>query len=606
MDNVDPQLQECTPEALAGRFLSQPPPPGWRPSGMTRAAYLDIVERVVRHALPWVDAGGAVIDPVLHREHAQTSPRFASSCAVLLHFGRGLEMRETLFKVMDHCCEGLRRADSVERSPDFWMRELATAYICLEGIAPEERRARWARELSEVVPERNYKCASPLPGRRRSFHNWAIYAAAGESMREAAGIGGPSDALWGRRFFDAYVRQQLWRFNEFGMYQDPGDPITYDIATRLQLETALATGYDGVWRGGLRQILDDAMFPTLLFMSPTGHVPFGGRSSQFYFEEGIVCALCELAAARRKDDDPRLAGAFKRQAHLSAQAVFPGLLRADGRLFHVKNRFPPETRHGCDSYGHYSVYSLFAASVFALAAWFADDAIPEAPAVSEMGGYAFGLPDNFHKFFCNFNGAFLEFDLRPNPLHDACGLGRILLPGLPWGLLPVLPFAQEPVYTIAPELPKNRCPSAVAPEWFDAAGTLRRLAASDGPPGAFSQIAPGVWQVRYEAWGAQATYTADLRTQGQLALDVRLDGDAVSPALIIPVLRFDGENRPTLELDGASFTADMQDCTLRVTSDGEGACLDGPAVNRTGLYERIRIPFCGAAIHIVMRAMAGE
>ena len=37
----------------------------------------------------------------------------------------------------------------------------------------------------------------------------------------------------------------------------------------------------------------------------------------------MVAALCELEANRWRDTDARLAGAFKRQAHLSIQAIQP-------------------------------------------------------------------------------------------------------------------------------------------------------------------------------------------------------------------------------------------------------------------------------------------
>jgi len=583
--------ENCPPAQLVQNILSKPAPENWRSSGITRELYLDILERIVRVAAPWVNEKGAVIDPVLKYEHAQTSSRFASSCAVLIYFGRGNEYKETLYRVMDYCCNALKQPDSVERSPDFWMRELVTAYRCLKDIAPAERLAQWKNDLSQVIPEKNYKKVSPDPAKRREMHNWAVYAAAGESMRQSAGIGGKNGELWGERFFDEYMQQQLWRFNEYGMYRDPLDPITYDITTRLQLEAALAAGYNGIWRSGLRKILDDAMYATVLFMPPSGEVPFGGRTSQFYFREGIISALCELAAGRCKEKDPRLAGAFKRQAHLSAAAVKRGMLKNDGKLFHLKNFFPPESLHGCDMYGHYSVYTLLAGSVFAQAALFADDTIPETPAVAEIGGYAWGLPNNFYKFFCNQNGNYLEFDLKAHPSHDACGLGRIIMPDLPWGLLPVMPFACNPHYRIDEKLPPNKFHSAIAPEWLDENGKVRRLADCTEQIGQYSQQAPGVWQVVYQAWGATVTYTADLRRKNQLVLQIKLSGNVKNPAMIIPVLEFDGMNKPRLTLSGSGFTAVMNGKTLQCSGNGGSTAIDGKTVNRTGLYKRVKIPF---------------
>ncbi|MBO5924546.1 MAG: hypothetical protein J6Q81_08525, partial [Lentisphaeria bacterium] len=422
------------PTVTVRNILQTPPPANWQTSGMSRNAYLDIIERIVRIAEPWVDDKGAVIDPVLKYEHGQTSPRFASTCAVAIYFGRCTEFKEKLYKVMDHCCYTLtQQQDVINRSPNFWMRELVTAYNCLKNIAPADRVAKWKNLLSQVVPKKTYKYVSDTPEELAKFHNWVVYSSAGESMRQSAGIGSAADCLWGNKYFDKYTKYQMWRFNEYGMYRDPQDPITYDITTRLQFEAALFDGYNGIWKDELRKKLDEAMFATLLFMMPTGEVPFGGRSSQFYFQEGIVSALCELAARRYKERDPKLAGAFKRQAHLAAKSSMRGLVRPDGKLFHLKNFFDPATKHGCDYYGHYSVYTLFAGSVFSLAALYADDTISEAPAPSEIGGFAFGLTNNFYKLFCNQSGNYLEFDLKPNLKHDANGLGRIQLAGQPRG-----------------------------------------------------------------------------------------------------------------------------------------------------------------------------
>ena len=585
-------MQQESPEVerLVADILTRKTPENWQSSGLTRDFYLDIVERIVRNAAPWVADDGAVIDPVLKREYAQSSSRFASSCAVLIYFGRCTEFREKLFRVMDHCCEGLRQPDSVERSPNFWMRELATAWHCLKNVAPAERLERWRRDLAQVVPEKNYKFVSSDPSERAKFHNWVVYSSAGESMRDCFGISGPSGALWGKRFFDEYVRSQFWRFNEHGMYRDPGDPITYDITTRLQLETALFFGYDGVLRERLRPLLDRAMAATLLFSAPTGQVPFGGRSSQFYFQEGIVSALCELAARRMKEVDARLAGAYKRQAHLSALAVRPGMLRSDGKLFHIKNQFPVGTLHGCDAYGMYSSYSLFAGSVFALAALFADDSIAEAPAPSELGGYGFALQNSFHKAFVNASGNFLEFDLLPpGPGYDACGLGRILLRDMPWGLLPVLPFAKKQNYRVAPGLAENTAAAAVAPEWFDRNGTLHRLAENAEVSGVFQMIAPGICHVRYPLPEAEVTYAADLNRPGELSLSVTLSGDVRRAEMVVPVLLDDGENKPELILTERGFRLVSGGKTLQVESDGASVRRDGTAVNRTGVYQLVKL-----------------
>ena len=594
--------KETPAAALSGKvydILQKPSPENWQPSGLNRTVYLDMIERIVRIAAPWVNEHGAVIDPVLNYEHGQTSPRFASTCAVAIYFGRCTDLKEKLYRVMDHCCYALTQTDAVKRSSNFWMRELITAYNCLKNIAPAERVAQWKKLLSQVEPEKVYKYVSDEPEVLAKFHNWVVYSSAGESMRQSAGIGGPENCLWGNGYFDKYTRYQMWRFNEYGMYRDPDDPITYDITTRLQFEAALHDGYNGIWKDELRKKLDEAMFATLLFMAPTGEVPFGGRSSQFYFQEGIVSALCELAASRYKTTAPALAGAFKRQAHLAAKSSMRGLLRQDGKLFHLKNFFDPATRHGCDSYGHYSVYTLFAGSVYSLAALYADESIAEAPTPAEIGGFDFGLTGNFYKLFCNHSGNYLEFDLKPNPKYDANGLGRIQLAGQPWGLLPSLPFAEKNLgYQISPEFHPNQYPVSVAPEWQDNSGNICRLAAWDGSVARYEEIAPGIWNVVYEVNNTVVTYQADMTQPGELILKVSVAGVAKNPVMIVPILESDGINKPELTLNGSGFTAVMQGKTLTCRSDGNTAEISGTAVNRTGIYKLVKIPFNGQTLNL--------
>ena len=104
----------------------------------------------------------------------------------------------------------------------------------------------------------------PYMAMRASVWNAALRAAfarGAEAMREAAGLKPVRPCLWGHAFFERYVGAQLACFTDSGMYRDPGDPITYDVTTRLQIACGLAFGY----RGKHRAALDD-----LLRTGPTG------------------------------------------------------------------------------------------------------------------------------------------------------------------------------------------------------------------------------------------------------------------------------------------------------------------------------------------------
>ncbi|MHB9023889.1 MAG: hypothetical protein ACYC7E_06885 [Armatimonadota bacterium] len=173
-------------QAVVKTALRQPAGTGWTPTDLTRSYYLDLIEHIVRTALGWQDDRGAILDPVEKQEHGQTSPRYAAAGAVLLAFGRAPELADSIFLAMDWSCRSLALGQAA--SPDFWMRELATAYLCLQKVAPPARLARWAEDLRSVEPERAYTQVRPDGTNLESLHNWTVYAAAGESLRARAGL----------------------------------------------------------------------------------------------------------------------------------------------------------------------------------------------------------------------------------------------------------------------------------------------------------------------------------------------------------------------------------------------------------------------------------
>ena len=110
--------------------------------------YLGLMEIIIGEAVHWVNDRGAVIDPVEHLEWAQTTPRFVSAAACLLYFDRLTEHQEKVFAAMSYCCAKLKLPETKQMSADFWMRELCTAYFCLQKIAPAPLRKRTRRQAS--------------------------------------------------------------------------------------------------------------------------------------------------------------------------------------------------------------------------------------------------------------------------------------------------------------------------------------------------------------------------------------------------------------------------------------------------------------------------
>lgn len=582
-------------------IITGPPPAGWKASGLDRQSYLDLAEPIVRMAAGWIDAAGAVIDPVLQQEWGQTSPRFASSAAVLIHFGRCYDLLDHTCRVMERCCRLLATGGSKDKSPDFWMRELITADLCLDGIAPPARQAAWRDDLRRVDPEQTYRFVDPTHGEKMAgFHNWAVYSSGGEALRELAGLVPASKSfLCGSDFFATYMRPQLARMTDEGMYRDPNNPITYDITTRLQIAVPLAFGLQSPLREPYVELLRRGGLTGLLFCSSDGYVPFGGRSSQFHFQEAMQSALCELEAQRYARSDPRLAGAFKRQAHLGALAIRRWIV-GNEQIRHIKNGFPPHSQHGIDSYGQYSVYTLLTASFLGLAAIFADDAIEEAPAPAEIGGVAFRLAADFHKVFASTSGVSIEIDTAADLHHDATGLGRILLAGKPMEMILAMPMSRQPSYRLAPEERSASHDCASGPAWRVADAELILAGLSEGLTSTMAVHEATRETVHLSVRYAHEQSGSSVRESYRLAAgtlrcitEVEVDNaPAEGLCYRLPLLETDGEVRSELTLSagrlqgsyrGSAYTVEWDAAQIDAAWEEESVC------NRNGRYRVLRL-----------------
>ena len=470
------------------------------------------------------------------------------------------------------------------------MRELVTAICALDGIAPAERIAKWKADLAKVEPEIVYLKTNAAHVDLHNLGNWAVYSSSGESMRQSIGIGG-GKFLWGNEFFDLYMDSQFANFNTNGLYRDPRDPFTYDFTTRLQVTAALNYGYNGKFAETFRNILDKGAKTTLLYMPPQGTAPFGGRSALFNFQEGIIAALCEYSANIYKTSDPELAGAFKRQAHLSAIAVKEHFTDS-AQPFHIKNRFPIMSRHGCDSYGHYSVYSLYAASVLGVAALWADDSIAEKPCPSEKGFYSFAMIDSFYKVFGNAYGHALQFNFSNDFLNDSVGLGRILLKGAQYAVLPVMPFALTPKYVTGNKGLHKNC--SITASWIDEQNNVVN-AADDPGRWLFRPGENGDFTVVQHYQGCIITWDCRFDEKG-ITVTILLEGKYRDGKITLPLLENNGEKTFSANINGS--TLDIANVNIVNMTEIPFQETDVRLVNRSGIYRLYNIPLNkdGAAV----------
>ena len=573
------------------------------PTGVNRERYLDLMERLIRTAAKWQDANGAIIDPVQKEETGQTSPRFVAAASVLLHFGRIGDLREQVYRGMDYCCR--RLADGEAQSPDFWMRELMTAWMMIADDAPAKQRTAWDKHIRSIDPEHIYWHVEGKNGRTpESLHNWTIYAAAGEGLRELVGLAHADPAVKsGLRFWDKYIPSQFKHFTDDGMYRDPNDPFTYDMTTRLQYATPLMYGLKTSIDGRLHELLRRGALTELLYASPDGFAPFGGRSAAFNLQECIFAAMGELEARRYKQSNPRLASAFKRHARLGVKNMSRWLEMTPHR--HLKNGFDPSKTHGCEEYGHHGVYTCFAASCLGLAALWADESIPEAATPAEIGGYVMELTPAFHKVFAAVGQTQIEIDTAADFNYDATGLGRFHRAGVPLELGVSMPFPAKPKFHLSTELlPKS--PTAIGPAWKVGETWTALAELSEGLTSKVTIGEQSADKVSFTIdWqhGGQKTQERYTLTAGRLSLEARCPG-AAAMRMIVPILDTDGDAHATTTVATGQITVTYRDRELRVNFGGNRNRLAKPIANRNGIYRPLMVENEGDHISIELCALS--
>ncbi|MGQ9730876.1 MAG: hypothetical protein ACUVX8_06320 [Candidatus Zipacnadales bacterium] len=562
------------------------------PSGITRALYLDLAEPIVRKALEWQDETGSIIDPVKGEETVTCGARFVGALATLIGAGRCREYLEACARAMDRQTRMMAipyGEPGHAPAAEFNTRDLMLAILFVAPLVEINRATEWRWRLSAVHPDDLYDCGANTPP--RVTHNWVIYGVVGEYLKYATGIAD------NREWIERMLEQQLPLFTSDGAYCDPNCPITYDLTCRQGLSWMLDQGYRGPCRERIDDILRRGALTTLLTISPTGEAPFGGRSNQFHHMEAMIACFCEFEAKRYATlGDNLLAGAFKRQAHLAAAAVRPWIESPD-RWWHIKNRFPPTSLHGCDSYGLLAVYGLLAANLFGVAYHLADESIAEAPTFSEAGGRVVQVDPQFHKVYATCGQTHLQIDLRGDAHYDATGLGRFHRAGVPTYLGLSCPFAGQRLYTVAAPAP----PAAVAigPGWhlngqWTYLAELAREIASTAVLVERETADEVIFEVVYKLSGPPPVIRERYRlTAGTVEVRTQISGAPELTCLRVPLWETDGERcaRPTVEPKGFRITTTNGEYRLRWLGPRPSAITiePQPIANRNGVYRVGRI-----------------
>ncbi len=501
-------------------------------------------------------------------------PRLTANIGILIAHGRRLDLLPLFREMMAFCCKTIPR---VKAANDFSVQEIVICLTEVENakiLLPEEIAA-WKADLASIEPTACYTRFALSP--TDDLRNWALFTGVSEYFRLRAGLGGSMD------FIEMQIAIQMPWLDENGMYMDSKgtdvhQPILYDIVSRGLFALLLHAGYRGRYYDAIDACLKKAGLLTLAMQSSTGEMPFGGRSNQFLHNELCGIIVLEYEANRyAKEGNIALAAKFKAAVARALQVTEYWLEKKPIR--HIKNRFPTETKYGCEFYAYFDKYMITVASNLYSAYLLCNDTIP-AGDLDDSAPCVFQTTKHFHKIFLKSGGYALEFDTNAEPDEDANGLGRVHRAGAPSAICLSMPCSGEPFYTVDIEKPFG-C-SLCSGVWTDGEWKF----AADGGV-SYEEIdltkddaaAAASMLCRF----ADGQSVRESYTVGENGVQIDVTGEGTL-AYMLPAFFFDGEAHPEIRLDGRTLRIFYDGWLCRYCTDGEITDLGKIAANRNGHY----------------------
>ena len=562
----------------------------FKPTGVTKTIYLDIMERVFDSYSPEsLEAFLELPDEIYHFTAFRTSVMIA----YLIESGRRPELLPLWLKITEKC---IRSLNATEDSPyrkngynDLTLEELCISFLLMSPYV----KPQWLEALKNAKPETHYSFLE-----KSQTNNMMVYGLVGMYLRYKL-TGESCEA-----HFDRIMPWVLERFDENGMYDDHDHALLYDITTRVRFEQLLWFGYDGKWAAEIREKLTRGGEATLKMQSAAFQIPYGGRSNQFLHNEALQTSLCEYEALRwKKAGDLEKAGQFKRAAHLSALTI-KRYLELPGGAKHIRNEYPQDSLYGIDHYGTFPRYMNALATFIACGYLAADDTIQERRCPAELGGYVMETSERFGKVFAAAAGQSVEYALLADRHHEVPGLGRYHRAGAPAELGLSMPFTATPVYLLS----QNRVPFsvlgpnpiagdfekyvtevvpsrmlAISSGYRDEAGT-RHLLCEDEEPREVVVLEQSAARVAFRVEWPSASEEIALDEEG-LHILCRRKSSAKGAALwAVPLLAYNGSKPTEFATEGNRITVTYGAWKSTLTSDAPLILTDEYYGNRNGIY----------------------
>ncbi len=498
-------------------------------------------------------------------------PRLTANIGILIAHGRKHELLPIFMEMMDFCCENIPK---VKAANDFSVKEIIFCIMELEGknIVSEDDINRWKEELKTIDPTKCYDQYAKKPTDK--LFNWALFTALSEHMRTYIGLCDSSE------FVDIQIPTQLHWLDENGMYQDDENypPMVYDLVPRGLFAVLLHFGYSGKYYREIDECLKKAGLLTLKMQSVSGEIPYGGRSAQFPHNEAHLLVTFEYEADRyAKEGNFGLAGEFKYAARKALENIKYWLSKRPIR--HIKNRFPTETKYGCENYAYFDKYMITTASFLYAAYLLCNENIPEKE-IDRKLPYTAKTSDRFNKVFLNAGGYFLEFDKRADMHYDASGLGRIHKEGAPSNICMSSPCTRTPKYTIDND---SAIDLSLAPGYFY--GGRYIFATSPSSKYELIELSSSEKEAfaRFEVTLESGDKLDSHYTVSEDGVKIKLSGDG-DIAYMLPAFDFDGEEHSEITCGENCLEIRYQDWVCRYTADGKIIDTGSVGCNRNGYF----------------------
>ena len=500
-------------------------------------------------------------------------PRLTVCIGILAAHGRRSYLFPLFCEMMEFCCKTI---PNVKAANDFSIREIILCIMELEKhkTVDSETLERWKRYLTDIEPDKCYNVFAKTPS--DVVYNWALFTGVSEYMRQFIGLNKTED------FVDTQIATQLAHLDENLMYKDAPThpPMVYDLVPRVLFSILLHFGYRGKYFNEVDKCLKKSALLTLKMQSVSGEIPFGGRSNQFILNEGFLAIIFEFEANRyAKEGDLELASRFK--AGVASAMAVTDYWFSKSPIYHIKNRFPLESRYGCEEYGYFDKYMITTASWLYAAYTMCDETIPCLE--EDLSPVVFKTSDDFHKLFMKCGSYALEFDIDADPHYDAIGLGRVHKKGAPSPLCLSVPCPStskanyitnienaEPI-SLCPAIFENGVPIFATDE--NVKYEVKELKTAE------NSVHASLCCIFDSGKSVNSSYKVD-----SCGVEISVSGKG-DVAFALPAFCFDGEENTEIRHDEKSLSVFYHGWECKYTTDGKIFDSEKTAYNRNGHYQ---------------------